>query len=366
MKSKLGVGMVGCGNICPNYVRHCRQYDVIELVACADLDVERAKARAKEFEIPRACSVEELLADPNVDIVLNLTVPAAHAPVNLAAIKAGKHTYCEKPFAVTREQGREVLDAAKAKGLLVGCAPDTFLGGGIQTCRKLIDEGAIGQPVAATAFMMCRGHESWHPSPEFYYKAGGGPMFDMGPYYLTALVNLLGPIRRVAGATRISFAERLITSKPLAGTKIKVETPTHITGVADFVEGPIGTVVMSFDVCAHNLPNIEVYGSEGTLRVPDPNCFGGPVLRNGPDGKWEEVPLTHSDQIGRGTGVADMAYAILYGRKHRACGELGYHVLDVMHAFDESSRRSQYVEVTARCEKPAALPAGLEPGKLDK
>jgi len=353
---KAKVGIVGCGNICGNYLHWAKKLDAFEVAACADLVPERAQARAAEAGA-RACSEEELLADPEIEIVVNLTIPRAHAPVNLAAIAAGKHAYCEKPFAVTREEGKKVLAAAKRKGLLVGGAPDTFLGGGIQTCRKLIDDGAIGQPVAATAFMACRGHESWHPDPEFYYDLGGGPMLDMGPYYLTALVNLLGPVKRVSGSARITFPERLITSEPKKGTKITVKTPTHIAGTMDFASGAIGTVVMSFDVVAHCLPIIEIYGSEGTLLVPDPNGFGGPVrMRRMGDADWTEVRLTHSDQVGRSMGVADMAMAIQLGRKPRASGELCFHVLDVMMAFEDASKSGQHVAIASRCERPAPLP----------
>ena len=357
MADKVKVGIVGCGNISGNYLHWSKSFDVLDVAACADMVPERAEAKAAEAGI-RACSVGDLLKDPDIQIVLNLTIPRAHAEVNLAALQAGKSAYCEKPFAVTREDGHKVLAAAKAKGLRVGGAPDTFLGGGIQTCRKLIDDGAIGTPVGATAFMACRGHESWHPDPEFYYDLGGGPMLDMGPYYLTALVNLLGPVRRVCGSARVSFPERTITSEPKKGKKIQVATPTHIAGTLDFASGAVGTMVMSFDVVAHRLPIIEVYGSEGTLLVPDPNGFGGPVrLRRMGDQDWTEVRLTHSDQVGRSIGVADMAHGMLRGRPHRASGELCYHVLDVMCAFDESSKAGRHIEVQSRCERPAPLPA---------
>jgi len=353
---KMKVGIIGCGNISGNYLYWAKRFDILEIAACADLVPERAQARAAEHGI-RACSVEELLRDPEIETVVNLTIPRAHAGVNTAILRAGKHAYTEKPFAVTRKQGEKVLALAERKKLLVGGAPDTFLGGGIQTCRKLIDDGAIGQPVAATAFMACRGHESWHPDPEFYYDIGGGPMLDMGPYYLTALVNLLGPVRRVSGSARITFPERLITSEPKKGTKIKVKTPTHIAGTLDFTSGAVGTVVMSFDVVAHRLPIIEVYGSEGTLLVPDPNGFGGPVrLRKMGDADWADVQLTHSDQVGRSMGVADMAHALRLGRKPRASGELCYHVLDVMMAFEDASRSGRHVDIASRCERPAALP----------
>src|SRR5205085_2014545 len=205
------IGVIGCGNISGIYLQAGQRFRNLEVVACADIDVERAKARAAEFNVPRACSVKELLATPEIEIVINLTIPKTHAEIALRTLEAGKHTYGEKPLAVNREEGLKVLQAAKAKNLRVGCAPDTFLGGGLQTCRKLIDDGWIGEPIGATAFMTCHGHETWHPDPEFYYKLGGGPMFDMGPYYLTALVSLMGPLKRLTGAARATFPERTIT-----------------------------------------------------------------------------------------------------------------------------------------------------------
>lgn len=206
--NKIKVGVIGCGNISGIYFKNGRILEILDIVACSDLYIERAKAKAEEFDIPKSYTVKELLSDPDIQIVLNLTIPKAHAEVSLAALESGKNVYGEKPLAVTREDGFKILEKAKTKGLLVGCAPDTFLGGGIQTCRKLIDDGWIGEPVAATAFMTNHGHESWHPDPEFYYKAGGGPMFDMGPYYLTALINLIGPVKRVTGSTRITFSRK--------------------------------------------------------------------------------------------------------------------------------------------------------------
>ncbi|MGH2457759.1 MAG: Gfo/Idh/MocA family protein, partial [Chloroflexota bacterium] len=230
-----------------------------------------------------------------------------------------------------------------------------------QTCRKLVDEGAIGRPLAGTAFFMCPGHESWHPSPQFYYEVGGGPMFDMGPYYLTALVSLIGPIRRVTGSARITFPERTITSQPKQGTKIAVNVPTHVAGVLDFANGAVGTIITSFDVWAANLPRVEIYGTEGSLSVPDPNTFGGPVRLWQPATKeWTDVPLTHGyTQNSRSLGVADLAGALRSGRPHRANGALTYHVLDVMHAFHEASRSGQHVELASTCDRPAPLPTGL-------
>lgn len=363
---KLRVGIIGCGNIFPAYVKGSRAFKILDVVACADILVYRAEERAREFGIPKFYSVDDILKDPDIDIVVNLTVPAAHAEVSLAALAAGKHVHSEKPLAITRTDGQRIIGVGKAANLRVGGAPDTFLGGGLQTCRKLIDDGVIGVPVAATAFMASRGPESWHPNPDFFYKVGGGPLFDMGPYYLTALVHLLGPVRRVTGSVRASFPERIATSKALNGHRISVEVPTHIAGVLDFTGGAIATMITSFDVWSHNLPRIEIYGSEGSLSVPDPNTFGGPVkLRLGGETEWKEVPLTHSADVARGIGVADMAYGITYGRAHRASGDLAYHVLDLMHCFVDASESGTHIMVESTCAQPAPLPVGLPVGELD-
>lgn len=361
------VGIVGCGNISSIYFQAGKTFEMIDIVACADLIPERAKAKAQEFGVPRACSVKELLADPEIEIVVNLTIPKAHAEIGLAALEAGKNTHGEKPLTITREDGQKMLALAKSKKLRVGCAPDTFLGGGIQTARKVLDDGWIGQPVGAVAFMMCHGHESWHPDPEFYYKVGGGPVFDMGPYYLTALINLLGPIKRVTGSARVTFPERLITSQPKYGTRITVDVPTHVAGVMDFACGAVGTMIMTFDVWAANLPRIEIYGTEGSMSVPDPNGFGGPVLvRRMGGNEWKEVPHTHGYlDNARGIGVADMAYGLRSGRPHRANGELAYHVLDCMHAFHDASAQGRHIDVQSTCDRPAPLPLGLQHGILD-
>ncbi|MCJ7839519.1 Gfo/Idh/MocA family oxidoreductase [Lederbergia sp. NSJ-179] len=352
------VGIIGCGNISSIYCQAGKKFEILEIVACADLDYSRAKARAEEFDIPKAYTVEELLADPEIEIVINLTIPQAHAEVCTRALEAGKHVYVEKPLAISLEDGKKVLELAKKKNLKLGGAPDTFLGGGIQTCRKLIDDGAIGEVVAATGFMMSPGHESWHPDPSFYYQQGGGPMFDMGPYYITALINLIGPIRRVTGSTRITYKERTITSKPKYGEKIKVEVPTHITGVLDFDNGAIGTIITSFDVGGSTLPNIEIYGSTGTIIVPDPNTFGGPVrLKKHGSQEWEEIPLTHRfTENSRGIGVVDMAYSLRNGEDHRANGLLTLHVLEVMHGIHEASAEGKHYILTSTCEQPKALP----------
>ncbi len=355
METKNKVAIIGCGNISDIYLQNCAAFG-LEVAACADMDMARAQAKSQKFNIP-ARTVAEVLADPAIEIIVNLTPPAAHAEISRAALNAGKHVYSEKPLATTRADGAGLIALAQQKNLRIGCAPDTFLGGGLQTCRQLIDDGVIGDPVAAVAFMTGHGMEMWHPNPDFFYQPGAGPMFDMGPYYLTALINLLGPVRRLTGSARISFPERLITSQPLAGTKIKVNTPTHVAGVLDFVSGPVATLIMSFDIWAANLPRIEIYGSLGSLSVPDPNTFGGPVrVRLADEKEWREVPLTHGfTDNSRGLGVTDLARALRAGNAHRANGDLAFHVLDLMQAFGEASQTGRHIEIQSRCERPAPL-----------
>ena len=368
MRQPVKVGVVGCGTISARYLATAQRLPILAVAACADMIVARAEARAAEFGVPKAGTVADLLADPEIEIVLNLTIPNAHAAIGVAALEAGKSVYNEKPMAISREEGRGLLALARARGLRVGCAPDTFLGGGLQTCRALIDAGAIGTPVAATAFLLNHGPEHWHPDPDFYYQPGAGPMFDMGPYYLTALVALIGPVRRVSGSAQTGTPTRTITSQAKYGTTVHVNTPTHIAGVLDFAGGAVGTVITSFDVWAHSLPRIEIYGTEGSLSVPDPNTFAGPVrLYRADDPEWREVPLTHGYTEGnlRALGVADMAYALRSGRPHRASGDMAYHVLDVMHAFHDASESGQAVEVASTCDRPAPLPTGLAFGTLD-
>ena len=365
MSNTMKIGVVGCGNIAGAYMNYIPKSPNIEVAGCADIDADKTQAFADKYSI-KAMTVDELMGDDGIDIVLNLTIPGVHGKVNMQALASGKHAYCEKPLAVDLDEGAASMKLASEKGLRLGCAPDTFFGGGVQTCRKLIDDGAIGQPVAATAFLACHGHESWHPSPEFYYKPGGGPMLDMGPYYLTALVNLLGPVNRVCASTRTTFPTRTITSKPLNGTVIDVEVTTHLAGTVDFECGAIGTVIMSFDTWKHHLPRIEIYGTTGSLVVPDPNGFGGKVELWTTDNKeWTEVELTHTPDNGRGIGLADMAKAIMDDRPHRASGELALHVLDIMTAFDRSSEAGQHVMIENPCQRPAALPAGLPAGEVD-
>jgi predicted dehydrogenase len=366
VETKVKTALIGCGNISSQYIKGIRGFDILDLAAVADLNMDVARARAEEFGIQRVITVDELLADPDIQIIVNLTVPKAHAEVSLAVVNAGKSVYSEKPLALNRDDGARILAAAEAKHVLVGCAPDTFLGGGIQTCRKLIDDGAIGEPIAAMAVFGSHGPESWHPNPFFYYDAGGGPMFDMGPYYLTALVSLLGPIKRVTGSARASFAERTATSQLHFGKKIPVSVPTHYAGVMDFVNGAISTIITSFDMWVKYTPLIEIFGAEGSLSVPDPNTFGGGVrLRQAADQDWREIPLTHRSDMVRGIGVADMAYALQNGRLLRASGEMAYHVLDAMQAFEEASLSGKHIDLASTCLRPEALPANLPERVLD-
>lgn len=352
------VGVVGAGVISEIYLTNAKRFPAITVGAVADLIPERAAAKAAEHGVPKALGVDELLADPSIDLVLNLTIPAAHASVARAAVDAGKSVYNEKPLTIDLEDSRTLLTKAAERGVRVGCAPDTFLGAGLQTCRKLIDDGAIGEPVAATAFMMGHGPEGWHPDPFFFYQYGAGPLFDMGPYYLTALVSLLGPIRRVTGSARASFQERTIGSQPRAGGKIPVNVPTHSAGVLDFAAGPIATLVTSFDVWSRE-NRIEIYGSEGTLALPDPNTFGGPVrLRKPNETEWTDIPLTHDyADNSRGIGLADMAASISENRPFRASGDLALHVLETMHAIHRASSDGRHIELTTTVVRPEPLPA---------
>ena len=363
MVEPMNIGIIGCGNISNAYgAKGAKHYRALNLLACADLDLDRAKAKAEEWGAPKAYSVDELLADDDIDMVINLTIPAVHAEIDRRAFEAGKHVYSEKPLAVTCAEARPVLELAKEKGLRLGCAADTFLGAGIQTARKLIDEGAIGTPIAATAFMLGRGHESWHPSPEFYYQVGGGPLLDMGPYYLNALVNLLGPIAEVTGFSTRGFNERTITSEPKKGTVIPVEVDTTILSTLRFTQGAIATVGMSFDVPKHNLPRIEIHGTEGSLSVPDPNRFDGEVKLAKPGGDWEVIEHTHEAGM-RGAGPADIVHAIAANRAHRASGDLALHVLEAMEGMHAANGHA--VAITHQVERPAAVPLGLPEGEFD-
>jgi predicted dehydrogenase len=364
---RVGIGVIGCGTISGAYLTAAKIFPLLDIRGVADVDRSAAEKRAEEFGLTER-SVSDLLADPAIDIVVNLTVPEAHVDVGLQALAAGKHVYSEKPLAIDVADGAKLLAAATERNLRVGCAPDTFLGGVHQTVRKLLDEGVIGEPIAGTAFFMGPGHERWHPNPAFYYRRGGGPMLDMGPYYITALVNLLGPVRRVAGITSRRRGERVITSEPLNGTRIPVEVETHVAGTLELASGAIVTMAMSFDVARHNHRPIELYGSEGAISVPDPNWFGGQIETATPSStNWRPVPTLHPYVNGnfRMLGVADMAHAIRSGRPHRASGALALHVLEVMTAFQRSSEGGTHVTIESRPERPAMIPVDIANGSLD-
>jgi predicted dehydrogenase len=361
----LKVGLLGLGNISPAYITGVRDWDVLELVAGADFVPERAEAVAREHDLPRLMTPAELLSSPDIDIVVNLTPPAAHAETSLRALENGKHVYSEKPLAIRRSDARRLVDAAAARGLRLGCAPDTFLFSQHQTARRVLDEGLIGEPVAAVAHMVGRGPEGWHPNPDFFYQPGGGPLLDMGPYYITCLVNLLGPVASVMASTRISFPER--EAGEAAGfRKLPVTTPTHYAGILDFASGPVASTVMSFDVWRHELPGLEIYGSEGSLRVPDPNGFDPRVVwRSTGWGEWEEAPNPYPEGYRRGIGLADMAQGILTGRPHRASGALACHVLDVMEAYFDSATQGARIAIETTVERPTLLPVDLPPRQID-
>ena len=352
------LGVVGCGSISPLYLRATAHFPSLEFVACSDLDMDTARVRAAEFGF-EALPVADLLARPDIGVIVNLTVPQAHAAVTTAALGAGKHVFNEKPLATSLDDAEALLALADAKGLRLACAPSTFLGAAVQTCRKLIDESAIGQPVAFHAAMLSRGMETWHPNPAFFYGPGGGPMFDIGPYYLAALVTLLGPVTRVAGMSRISFPERTILSQPLAGTTFKVTTPTHIVSTLEFEGGVIGTLTTSFDVWASEQPKFEVYGSEGTLSLAAPNAMDGPVRVRGQGEKvWRDVALVHrfdTLESGWGLALADLVAAIEQGRAHRADGQFALHVLEVMHACLTAAETGRTVAIESRCQRPEPL-----------
>ena len=357
------IGIIGCGTISGAYFEGARKTDILEIKACADLRMEAAQAQAKKYN-SHACTVNELLADPEIELVVNLTIPRAHVEVGLQVLEAGKHVYSEKPLGVDTESGKQLIATAGEKGLRVGSAPDTFLGAGIQTSRQALDAGKIGRPIAGTAFMCGHGPEGWHPNPTFFYDIGGGPMLDMGPYYVTALVNLLGPVKRVAAITTKGFEERIATSQALNGTRIPVKITTHLTGVLEFENGTIVTTIMSFDMWRQSLPCIEIYGETGSMTVPDPNGFGGPVNVCPAGGDWEEQELAFPNNA-RMIGVIDMVSAIESGRVHRANGALAYHVLEVMLAFDKSSETGEHVVIESATERPEPLLLGLQEWKID-
>ena len=355
----VNIAMIGVGAISGIYLKNITEtFKNIRLIGVCDLIRERAEKAQAEYNVPKLYeTMHDAFADPEVDIVLNLTRPYEHYGVTKAALLAGKHVYSEKPLAADWDEGRELVAIAEEKNLMLGGAPDTFMGAGIQTCRKLIDDGMIGDVVGSAAFMICHGHETWHPDPEFYYKRGGGPMMDMGPYYLTALINLMGGVEGVTGVTKTSFKQRLITSQPKNGTIVDVDVPTYVTGMLHFESGAVGTIFTTFDVHYPTQARVEIYGSKGTLYVPDPNCFGGPVKLYRPeDGEVKEIPLLFKyKENSRALGLADMAKALTDGRRARCDYKQTRHVLEILTAFEKSSDAKAYYPLETRYERAEAM-----------
>ena len=358
----LKVGVIGVGKISEQYFDSFPKLPGLELVAVADIDAARTAQVAGEQGV-EALTVDELLADPAIDAIVNLTIPAAHVEVGIRALTAGKHVFAEKPLGLTPAEALPMLELAEEKGLRVGSAPDTVLGTGIQTARQVLDSGLIGEPVAAQVHWSAPGHERWHPSPLFYYQPGGGPLFDMAPYYLTSLVTLLGPIARVSGVSTRSRRERSVETGPLAGTPIPVDIDTHVSALLVHESGVTSTMTVSFEVWATRSPLFEVYGTKGTLAVPDPNRFSDDVeVSTSENPEFTAVPVSagYAD-AGRGYGLADMARAIETDRPHRASGRLAFHVLEAMDAIVRSSAESRVVELTSTVEKPEPVPNGATP-----
>jgi len=367
MARKMRVGIIGCGNISAAYFRLSKLFKGMEVVAGADLDMAAAQARAKEFGV-RADTVKNLLAADDIDLLVNLTIPAAHFEVSKAALDAGKHVYSEKPFVLSVKEGLDLKKIADRKKLRIGSAPDTFLGGAHQLARAIIDSGQVGRITSGTAYVMSRGMEHWHPNPDFFFQPGAGPVLDIGPYYITDLVQLIGPVKRVASFAAIPMKERTITSQPRFGQKIPVNTPTTIHAILEFENGAVVTMNASWDVWKHGHAPIELYGQEGSLFVPDPNFFGGEVrytkkadpVKKTP--KWNHPFSVPNQQHTQGpmanyrtSGLADMAIAIQEGRPHRCSMELALHAIDVMTGILRAGETGKVVDMKTTCERPAAL-----------
>jgi predicted dehydrogenase len=357
----VGVAVVGCGTISNEYLRNLTSFPDLNVLICADLDLERAKAQAAAYGVPAAGSTAQALESPDVELVVNLTVPAAHTEVAAAALAAGKHVWLEKPLALDTSAGKVLLADAAEAGLRVGCAPDTVLGAGLQTARRLIEAGTIGTPLTALTLMQDPGPERWHPAPEFLFQRGAGPLFDMGPYYLSSLATLFGPVRQVAAIGRRSRDRRTIVRGPRAGTAFDVEVPTHVSALVDYAGGAAATLVLSFDSPLRRHGFLEVTGTEATLSLPDPNRFDGEIkIRATGSDEWLALPTTGAT-AGRGLGVLDMARAMRSGVPHRASGELGLHVLDIMEAIARSAAAGTFEQVATTFDAPAAVAADWSP-----
>lgn len=369
------VGVVGCGAISGIYLENSKKFDAFDIIACSDLRLEAAQARAEEYDIPKAYTTDDLLEDPDVELAINLTPHLAHGPVGIQILEAGKNLYSEKPFAVYMEDARRMIDLAERKGLRIGCAPDTFFGGAWQTARKLIDEGVIGKPVAAFSNLHAR--IAPRPTPpnqkgtgeyvSFYrrdfFRYGVTWAHDRGPYYLNALIHLLGPVARVTASAQKPWDKRLAMN----GELVDVEAPTHVTGIMDFENGAVCQFLMTSDVWGTGLPHIEIYGEDASLRCIDPNWFGGQLYLRKKDSD-ELIPVENEfgyNDNSRGVGIADMSMGIRNGRPHRASGEMGYHVVDIIQAMHDASKADRHIYLKSTCDQPAPLPEGLEDWTID-
>lgn len=361
MTRPVGVAVVGCGTISDEYLSNLTTFGDVRVLYCADLDLSRARAQAAKYQVPGAGPVDEALASPDVEIVVNLTIPAAHAEVTSAALIAGKHVWSEKPLALNVTTGQRLIDEANAAGLRIGCAPDTVLGAGLQTARRLIESGLIGVPQTALMLLQGPGPENWHPDPAFLFQRGAGPLFDMGPYYLSTLAMLFGPARRVAAVGRRGRDTRVIGSGPKQGMSFKVDVPTHVSALIEYARGPAATVVFSFDSPLRRHGFIEITGTEATLATPDPNQFDGVIrTRTAAQDEWTAVPGTGA-VTGRGLGVLDMARGLRAGLPHRASGEIGLHVLEIMEMIERSIATSAFEPVRSTFTRPPALPPDWDP-----
>jgi predicted dehydrogenase len=359
--SPVGVAVVGCGTISTAYLRNMTSFPDLRVLFCADVDIERAKSQAAAFNVPGAGSTVEALAEPEVEIVVNLTIPAAHAAVSGAAIAAGKSVWVEKPITLDSTSARELVTAADAAGVRIGCAPDTVLGAGLQTARRLIDSGAIGTPQTGLALLQGPGPERWHPDPEFLFQRGGGPLFDMGPYYLTTLAIVFGRAARVAAVGRRARTTRVIGSGPRAGVEFDVEVPTYVSALIEYECGHAATIVLTFDSALYRYGFVEIAGTTATLAMPDPNRFTGDVRVHELGAKdWAAVPASGATD-GRGLGVLDLARGLRTGAPHRASGELALHVLEILEAIDRSAETGAFEPVLTNFSRPAALPEDWDP-----
>lgn len=358
MSGPVGVGVIGAGVISGQYLDNLTVFPDVSVLFIADIDVERARAQAEKYGVPGSGTTEQLLAHPDIEIVVNLTIPAAHADIAMQALAAGKNVWTEKPIALDRESGAALIAAAAARGLRVATAPDTFLGAGLQTGKRLIEAGRIGDPLTALTLFQVAGPESWHPNPDFLYARGAGPLFDVGPYYITALVQNLGPVKRVAATASTARASRVIGSGPRAGQEFPVEVPTHVSALIEFEGGASAQSVFSFQSSLPRAGLVEIAGSAGTLVFPDPNMFEGDLLL-WTDGEPETVSTTALG--GRGTGVVDLARAIRAGVPERASGEQAYHVLDIMVSIIEAADSGEFVTVESTVALAEALPEDWDP-----